>query len=165
MNSRNIILVRPCLTRVNFIIAKGLLGASVQELVYLPTHFHNQASRDCSRQKVFQFYVLEEAWRVLQLTFLPPISLCSCLFLFFRLAVLFLAARQVHFPKIFSLSITIRKGWYCSGSWGDAQMPSFLEGVIVRGWQAQVALMGRQQIKNDSFQMYQYNYIAEQNFV
>ena len=44
----------------------GLLGPSAQKLFYLPDHFENQASRACSRQQVFQFYVLEEAWRVLQ---------------------------------------------------------------------------------------------------
>ena len=48
--------------RVNVIIARDLLRASTQELVYSPDHFQNQASHACSeRQEVFQFYVLEEA--------------------------------------------------------------------------------------------------------
>ena len=41
----NFIVVRPCLTRVNVIIAKGLLVASGQELVCLPDHFQNQTLR------------------------------------------------------------------------------------------------------------------------
>ena len=57
-----LIMVRPCLTRVSVIIAHhSLFGASAQELLYLPGHFQNQASRACSRQEVFKFYVLEEA--------------------------------------------------------------------------------------------------------
>ena len=54
------------ITLSNVIIARGLLEASAQQLGYLPYYFQNQASHACSRQQVFQFYVPEEAWRILQ---------------------------------------------------------------------------------------------------
>ena len=128
--------VRPCLTRLDFIIARGFLGASAQELVYLPDQFQNQTSRACSRQEVFQFYVLEEAWRVVQASYQLP----SLRFYSVRVLINFPSCRSFSSYKkgvlsgnAFPVTITVRKGWYYSGSQGDARMPSFLERVIPSG--------------------------------
>ena len=83
--------VRPCLTRVDVIIARGLLGATAQELVYLPDHFQNQASHACSRQEDFQFYVLDEVcvFFKLPISFPRSHSLLFLSLLFFLLVLQF----------------------------------------------------------------------------
>ena len=104
-------LVRPCLTRVNAIIARGLLEAFAQELVYLPDQFHNQG---------FPCLLTAGSLPVLpsrgsltcsssfQLASLLLIPLCS--YLIFLLAVLCPAARQLHRPEMFPYQSPSAKG-------------------------------------------------------
>ena len=82
-------MVWPCLTIVNVIIARGLLGVSAQELVYLPDHFQNHASHAYSRQEVFQLYVLTDIFFKLPINFPPFHSLLFLSFLFSFLQFVF----------------------------------------------------------------------------
>ena len=100
--------VRPCLTRVNVITARGLLWASAQELSYLPDHFciRLPSSHACSRQQeVFQCYILEEA------CVCPPIPLCACLS-YFPSCSSFSICKTGALSWNVSLSFSVRTGWY-----------------------------------------------------
>ena len=123
--------VRPYLTRVNVIIAMALLGASAQELVYLPDHFQNHSSMLAYGSKFSSFTF---SWKLdmffkLPITFPPfnsSVPLCSCFSCFSLLQFFFKLQDRCIFRKCFPCQspsveggiIQAVRAWHeCPASW------------------------------------------------
>ena len=112
--------VKPCLTRVNVIIAKRLVGCLCTGAC-LFTRPLSESGFPClltaGSLPVLRSRGSLTCSSSFQSSALPPShSPLFSSFLFFLLAVLFPAARQVHCPEMISPSITVCREWYCSGS-------------------------------------------------